>query len=98
MREWYYYDSFAGELVTKKCAFAPPERYYIYKRGTGNMYTEQWEDRGGKCCDYTYIQKLNPKERASMFSGSGFNAMGIKSFTVPAEVFDKSVEDYYMGE
>ena len=44
----YYVDKFLGELVKEKDDFAPPERYYEYRKGLDGMIIE------------TYIVSYNP--------------------------------------
>lgn len=44
----YYVDKFLGELVKDKDDFAPPERYYEYRKGLDGMIIE------------TYIVSYNP--------------------------------------
>lgn len=46
----YYVDRYLGELVREKDNFAPPERYYEYRKGLDDVVKE------------TYIVSYNPLE------------------------------------
>ena len=47
-----YYDHFTESYVLEKDEIAPPERYTLFFRGTGELYIESWyvDHVRSKCC------------------------------------------------
>lgn len=55
----YYVDAYLHELVKEKDVFAPPERYYEYRKGIDEIIIE------------TYIASYNPLKLIDFAHGAG---------------------------
>lgn len=101
----YYVDRFEGEVVKHKEIFAPPERYYEYRRGTEDgivveTYIASYDPL--KLIDYAHITSDQPgydlsvitRERDEFLKENNVSINAVLyAYTVPPAWFDKEVEN-----
>lgn len=94
----YYVDRFLNEIVTKIDTFAPPERYYEYRKGVDGIIKETYivSYNPLKLIDFAYAvdedRSLISAKRNNHFDEHGVSKNSVLyAYTVPPEWYEKAV-------
>lgn len=94
----YYVDRFLGELVKEKDNFAPPERYYEYRKGLDGIIKETYiaSYHPLKLIDFSYTVKEDGKlvaiHRDNHFEEHGVSKnLVLYAYTVPPEWYEEEI-------
>lgn len=94
----YYVDMYLGSLTKEKDNFAPPERYYEYRKGLDGVIKETYivSYNPLKLIDFSYAvdedRKLVSVQRNNLFEKHGVSKNPILyAYTVPPEWYEQEV-------
>lgn len=98
----YYVDRFLGELTKERSNYAPPERYYEYRKGTDGIVKETYMINYNplELIDFSHASdddwKLVAIQRKNHFEEHGIDEKSVLlyAYTVPPEWYEKEVSKY----
>lgn len=94
----YYVDRYLYKIVKEKDSFAPPERYYEYRKGIDGVIIETYITSYNplKLIDFSYAvdedRSLISAKRNNHFEKHGVSKNSVLyAYTVPTEWYDEEV-------
>ncbi len=98
-----YYDHFTESCVFEKDEIAPPERYTLFFRGTGESYIESWyvDHERSKCLNIAFNadEYNDPLFRQGVITRrceeNRCELVGLRYIVIPGEKFDEICESLY---
>lgn len=97
-RYMYWVDRFAGQIVKEKDKFAPPERYYEYRKGKNGIIKETYivSYNPMKLIDFSYAvgddRNLVSIQRDNLFKENNISINPVLfAYTVPPEWYEQEI-------
>lgn len=92
-----YYDYFTESYVLETDEIAPPERYTLFYRGTGESYVESWyvDHERSKCLNISFNADeyndplLYQAVKKCRCEENGCELVGLRYIVIPGEIFDE---------